>query len=233
MKSVFIMLASTVIAISSSNAAAQPYIEIDISGSLRFNQTGNTYLPFGMRAVFDAGAAPVSVAPNSVQFDAIMGEYIATNDLTTADDSIHSPIVFGSANTEYIPAVNAKLTYVNSTSSYRLIIQAGTPTGSYSTEIHGTSSLFSLGMTSLPDDPEDYQMNDGPPNFVTPRITVITNDGSAFWNQIGLGSDIILVKIRVLDGPPEPECLADINNDGFIDFFDISAYLQLYSAGCP
>lgn len=30
-----------------------------------------------------------------------------------------------------------------------------------------------------------------------------------------------------------PVCTADINGDGVLDFFDISAFLQAYSAGCP
>ena len=226
------IIVSAVVALSST-ATAQPYIEIDVSGTLQNNETGDTYLPFGMRAVFDAGASPFAVGPNSVQFDAVMGEYIATNDLTTADDSNQAPFVIGSANTEYIPAVGASLTYFSSTSSYLLSFQTGTPGGNYSTEIRGTNSLFSLAMTSLPDLPEDYQANFGPPNFVDPRITVFTGDGFAFWNEISSGSDIILVKIRVVDGPPEPECIADLNNDGVLDFFDVSAYLQIFSDGCP
>lgn len=188
MKLAHTIVLSALIALCSSTATAQPYIEIDVSGTLQNNETDDTYLPFGMRAVFDAGASPVAVGPNSVQFDAVMGEYIATNDLTTADDSNSSPIVIGSANTEYIPAVGASLTYINSTSSYLLSFQTGTPGGNYPTEIHGTNSLFSLAMTSLPNHPEDYQMHYGPPNFVRPRITVFTGNGFAIWEEFSAGS---------------------------------------------
>jgi hypothetical protein len=31
----------------------------------------------------------------------------------------------------------------------------------------------------------------------------------------------------------QPDCLADLNGDGVLDFFDVSQYLNLYSAGCP
>lgn len=33
--------------------------------------------------------------------------------------------------------------------------------------------------------------------------------------------------------PPTPECLPDLNNDGVLDFFDVSAYLTAFSNGCP
>lgn len=29
------------------------------------------------------------------------------------------------------------------------------------------------------------------------------------------------------------DCIADLNNDGLLDFFDVQMYLNLYSAGCP
>jgi predicted outer membrane repeat protein len=32
---------------------------------------------------------------------------------------------------------------------------------------------------------------------------------------------------------PQPDCLADLNGDGVLDFFDVSQYLNLFSAGCP
>lgn len=32
---------------------------------------------------------------------------------------------------------------------------------------------------------------------------------------------------------PGPECQADFNNDGILNFFDISIFLQSYTAGCP
>lgn len=31
----------------------------------------------------------------------------------------------------------------------------------------------------------------------------------------------------------EPECNADLNNDGVLDFYDVSAYIQLFTFGCP
>ncbi len=31
----------------------------------------------------------------------------------------------------------------------------------------------------------------------------------------------------------QPDCLADLNGDGVLDFFDVSQYLNLFSAGCP
>lgn len=39
--------------------------------------------------------------------------------------------------------------------------------------------------------------------------------------------------IFAVRGSQEPECVPDINGDGEIDFFDISAFLQAFAIGCP
>jgi len=39
--------------------------------------------------------------------------------------------------------------------------------------------------------------------------------------------------IFAVRGSQEPECIPDINGDGELDFFDVSAFLQAFGIGCP
>ena len=43
-------------------------------------------------------------------------------------------------------------------------------------------------------------------------------------------SDAVTLAVR---GSQAPDCIADINNDGSLNFLDISEYLSQYSVGCP
>ncbi len=43
-------------------------------------------------------------------------------------------------------------------------------------------------------------------------------------------SDEVIFAVR---GSQAPDCIADINNDGRLNFLDISEYLSQYSSGCP
>lgn len=43
-------------------------------------------------------------------------------------------------------------------------------------------------------------------------------------------SDEALFAVR---GTQEPECIPDLNDDGRLNFFDVSVFLQLFGAGCP
>ena len=57
------------------------------------------------------------------------------------------------------------------------------------------------------------------------------------WNDtdgfLPAGSGFSLTVREVPDPNEEPACIADINGDGQLDFFDVSAYLQLFGLGCP
>ncbi len=83
-------------------------------------------------------------------------------------------------------------------------------------------------------------MNDGRITGATTNKLVINNATPSDTDTYACGvmatngdqqlSDEVIFAVR---GSQEPECLADLNNDGEIDFLDVSAFLASYSTGCP
>ena len=217
------------ITLSSTPAFAQPYIEIDVSGSMQGQTTGYEFKRFGLRAIFDAGAAPVSVGNNSIRFDGVWGEAFETKGLPSI--ATGSPIVIDTA-LEYIPA-DFDFIYVRSSNSYRISADVN---GEYMDfVVIDPIGSFSLAMTTLPDDLGDYQVFSNGPVKYDSYSSINGDIGSARWEggSGGLITGSIHATFRYVDGPPEPECLADVNGDGELNFFDISAYIALFSAGCP
>jgi hypothetical protein len=85
---------------------------------------------------------------------------------------------------------------------------------------------------SLPDDPAVY-------TGWTSGVANSTVDGFLYqinYDNSFSGSGIFNLSVREVPDPnpsTEPECIADLNDDGALNFLDISAYLQLYGDGCP
>lgn len=232
-----IAVAIAAITLSSTHATAQPYIQIDISGTMRDQATGDQYKPFGFRAIFDAGAAPDSVGPNSIHFNAVWGEAIESSALITTTTA-SSPI--GVLSGGYSPA-DVHFAYIQSSNNYRISAEVnGEFMDLWVTDPIGS---FSLAMTSLPDDLGDYQVFFGNPTLDEAGPVIFSmfspasgDGGNAHWEGDCLdchNTGTISATFRFVDGPPEPECIADINGDGELNFFDISAYLAEFTNGCP
>jgi|GEM_PF-1226624 len=211
------------ITLSTTHATAQPFIQIDVTGTISEFGSGGEFLPFGIRAIFDAGAAPDLIDSNSIHFNAVWGEAIQTQDLT--DSASLQPFVVLSEPLEYIPA-EVELQYVQSTNAYQMFTTLNDELIVFT--VPDPDGAFSLAMASLPDAPGDYEQSKLSSGF----LQFFTDSGSAFWTQ-NFSDGTILATIQVVDGPPEPECLVDLNNDGVLDFFDISTFLTLFGAGCP
>ena len=79
------------ITLSSTHATAQPFIEIDVSGIMRWRLDLDKFLPYGLRVIFDTGAAPVFAGPDEVRFNAVWGEVVQTSDQTPSDSALHRP----------------------------------------------------------------------------------------------------------------------------------------------
>lgn len=224
------------VTLSSTRAIAQPFIEFDISGLMRDFATGDEFKPFGLRAIFDAGAAPDGVFPNSIDFNAVWGEAVETLGLATFAST--SPFTIGTGLVEYIPA-DVIFSYIQSTNTY--LIQTSVNGEVMIFRVTDPNGSFSLAMTSLPDDLGDYQVFTGPSDEAGPvTFSMVSSQsgdgGSARWEGgcfTCFNDGTIIVAIRVVDGPPQPECLVDLNNDGALDFFDISTFLTLFGTGCP
>jgi len=64
-------------------------------------------------------------------------------------------------------------------------------------------------------------------NGFSPRLSFTDAD----FNFIDMELESSTVVITPLN--PDPPCIADINGDGELNFFDVSAYISLFTAGCP
>jgi len=225
----FVAAAIATITLSSTHATAQPYIEIDISGTV-VTDGSLELVPFGLRAVFDAGAAPHTVDTDTVRFNAVWGEAVQTGALTNS--SVIAPFVLLQEPLEYLPA-DVELQYVESAFRYQMSTDINGENIQFWVDFGFPGDAWGLSMTSLPDAPIDYQM----PEWTGVHLYYYTIIGHADWReypQNGIPNNgTILVRVSVVDGPPEPECIADINGDGELNFFDISAYIALFSSGCP
>lgn len=221
MKSVLIMLASVVVALTASRAAAQPFLEFHVRGiSAPMGEVG----PVDYRVVVDASLPPSGFDGTKYFFSAV---HVET--LDTSNNNSFSPVSLGDPVSIEIPF--GFVIYTPSLGKLSISTD-GAVVGIYS--LLGDFSDIS---SSLPDDPAAYLIDVTDPNAridlralgETSRWT--PDDGFQMISDFGTGA--FAVRVRAVDDPNPPECLADINNDDSVDFFDISVFLQLYSDGCP
>lgn len=208
MKSVTITLASTVIAISSSTATAQPFLEFTAITSGP-SATGN-YNSM-VRFVVDTSDPDQAVIP---------GTLFATAS-SPANESLAAKIVPIQMQHFRVEDGGVNIIYTSTDGS-----------------LDGLAMIYHEGGPSqdpdesLPDDPAVY----------TGWTSAVANSnvGGALY-QLNYdngfsGPGIFNLSVREVPDPnpsTEPECLADLNNDGELDFLDISTFLQSYTDGCP
>ena len=110
-----------------------------------------------------------------------------------------------------------------------------TVSGGLEIHIAEMSDAFFMEMESLPDNPESYAMVDDP---ALQYISGLNAVGRSFWEE-GDGGNIfydgsVTYGARlVTELEPEACSPADLNQDGIVDFFDISIFIQLFMQGCP
>ncbi len=212
MKSVYTLALSAIIALCSFPLAAhaQPFLEFTVitSGpSVSANGNFNSMISF----VVDASDPDQAVIPSTIH---------ATSS-SPANESLTAGTVAVQIQHFRVEDGTAALTYTSTDGS-----------------LNGLSMIFHEGGPSqdpdesLPDDPAVYT---GWPsaiaNSTVGGFLYQLNYDNGFTN-----SGIFNISVREVPDPnpsTEPECAADINNDGKLNFLDISAYLQLYGDGCP
>lgn len=99
--------------------------------------------------------------------------------------------------------------------------------GFFTDELFAVTNFVPLGFDDttliLPSDYQAY-ISDGNQYNATAPGTLFVNyeDGLPFT-----------FRVTIVDNPfPATSCRADFNSDGAVDFFDISAFIQAFSAGC-
>ncbi len=240
MKSLNTIVLSAIIALivlCSSNASAQPFIQIEFVGQA---QSDSKLLhPIGLRAIFDTSAQPIE--PNI--FEPVSAEVVPwwSYPGTRYNPDLALPVVTNNIAIEYQPAQDAQFRYYPDLKIYEISLEHDG--FNYTVQVQGTKPGLTANMKSLPASSDDYGVS--LPNmqgFMPRRIEYIANgpEGSfatAKWsNPI---QDLInttghlQVRVTRVENPNADECIADLNNDGQLNFLDISAYLQLFSTGCP
>lgn len=210
-------------------ANAQPFIEFEIDATKETNPGSVTIL--NARVVFDAGAGEISTN---------------TFELIDAEISIHQrPYAQFAGSIEPDPdrwtytlddLVQANLTLQSD--SYGFGLFGDDDPFTLLINIFGSRPAMQPPLTTLPDDPAEYMvdLNAGisgvdivlTMNGQTTELTELGNMGAVINRDATMH-----YTVRIVDDPRIEECAADLNNDGRLDFFDVSMFLQLYQAGCP
>jgi hypothetical protein len=222
MKSVIKALASVVVPFAASFAHAQPFLEFHVQGQVS--------IPLGVvqsefKAVFDASAPTMDFDDGMRRLNALHTEFLQVM------NPPQSPVLTGDPT--IIESAPGSFTYDPPLDS--LIISVG---GTNIT-INQMMGDFSDIANSIPDDPEAYRIDTSNPNaamFYSNTFAAFMRWTPAFGYQ-DLGSDAsgaYTIRVRVVEDPNAPEpCIADLNDDGNLNFLDISKYLELYGDGCP
>tara|TARA_R110002073_G_scaffold207517_2_gene367534 strand:- start:2287 stop:3009 length:723 start_codon:yes stop_codon:yes gene_type:complete len=226
MKFVSAFIAS-VVGLCSSVVLAQPYIEFHVQGQVHDSVNQNV-VHVEYRMVFDTSAPP-SLLGTTVNFEPVLVEAIQSGmSASTSPLVLQDPVVIDPDS----PA--NRLLYDFATGE--LVIQTLLDQLRIS---HPVGDFHSM-MTSLPDHPNDYALDLNEPGA---SITLV----AGFFNQIGWtpsqgfydatpnnrSKGSFTTSIQLVENPNTEQCDADFNNDGSLNFLDISAYLQLYGEGCP
>jgi len=209
-----------------SAASAQPFIEIGVSGSLLAD---DGVRPVTVRAIFDTSAPPISADATAVRFRAIDGDFIFSFDVP-AD----APMVNLDNNAE---GIIYDLVYDQTND--RIRFEFGNFFGSRTGKlvISPIVGPMSASMNSLPDDPSAYMMDasasDRSMSLEYTRVGLAPL--KALWTPSGFvtSDSAFSVWVDTAQDPNPDPCFADLTGDGQLDFFDLSAYLQLLQAGCP
>lgn len=206
-----------------STSVAQPQLEFGATG-LVASGLGQPVTRVAFRAVFDTTLPPDDTSGADIVYNAVSAEIL---DQTQATSGF---TVTGSTD------VTDEDFWITEGVSASLRIL---PDGSYTVEVSAGSSMASLNHLgvvgpltdpdmSLSDDPEAYALLLAP--IITSTLTiptgVVTRDLAEFNGGAFTGWIIPYTA-------PEVECAADVNGDGNLDFFDVSAFLQLFGLGCP
>jgi hypothetical protein len=213
MKSFLMIIVSAVVALSST-ATAQPFLEFTVttSGSVGPNGVHNTIARF----VVDASDPNQTVIPSTLFGSATN----PSNELS--NEPMELTIVDFFADITFLT-----ISYIGSS-----------PSQSISVEMELFIDVFS-GF-QLQD--FDGSISDNPAAYMDWGLgistTVLPGDqhDTQWSEQFGFSNDSDRFSISVREVPdpnPEPECIADLNNDGNLNFLDISKYLELYGDGCP
>ena len=174
--------------------------------------------------LFDTSLPPTPGPDNTLVFTPI-GAFVGNLSSTGTSSS---PLLFLDLNN--LPQIEfARLQYFPNGNTIALSALDGTNRGDLS--ITNMPSAFHSGMSSLPDNPSDWL-----PDPATTEYSGGTDSptGLVFWTS---GSGFIwgtITYIPIQLPSPSSACSpADINGDGVLNFFDVSAFIKMFQLGCP
>jgi hypothetical protein len=92
---------------------------------------------------------------------------------------------------------------------------------------------WSVDMDSIPDEASDYQPD---PNNPDSRITISIGENyvASSWNHTEgfTGDGTFSIQIAPTTNPELEPCIADLNQDGDLDFADITTLIHLFQTNC-
>ena len=181
-----------------------------------------------VRCVFDTSVAPI------VLTNALRWQSASTTVLSSQGSLSVVPFQAGESETGLLyefgngEVVTADLTYFTVSNRYRLFVVAGGQSMVF--DVLNALPVFNPAMTSLPDNPTQYQSAPGDPGY---EVSISSPAFTAAWPERPTDTGIFAYKVTIVPAPDAEPCVADVTGDGLIDFLDISAFLQSFNEGCP
>jgi len=202
--------------LASLNAHAE-LIQVEITvyqAALRTNLT--------TKMIFDTSAPPATISPTGILFHPVTsGVWAKDTPMDQTPDLDPNNPVIHNAGVQY-SIDNTDLIFFLNTNSYH-----------FSLTITNMPAPFNSAMDSLPNDPADW----------TPDPTTSVYWGHAdvsvefvFWDPADnntFSGGFLSYSVEVLPEPSDACSPADLNEDGELDFFDVSEFLQIFGLGCP
>lgn len=209
-----VCVASAAICLASP-ALAQPFVEISFNG-VRQESNGNLASRMWGRAVFDAAAPPSSANEFFVFFAPLEAEGSETSTITGGTNApFNEPPQAATASFLYDIGLN------------RWVLNVAFPGSSLSLRVSPPGPAFDPTMTSLPDDPADYD-----PDTTVSHSVILDTVNSVVWTSAsGFTNGSFGYAVRIVDAPDA--CPADVDNNGILNFDDIDAFVAGFLDGCP
>lgn len=204
---------------------------IEIRADIRNPTNGFNDLAGNLRMVFDTDTAPTTGDIGQLVFESI------ACDLDVPIENPSSvPFSVGAPNSERTAEfTTAHLEYFPTSDIYSVTISRvinGQPV-TMSLAVEKPAGDFSAAMTSLPDSPEAYNFGGAGLDSVFVNLDVGSNNEFAIWSTESSFGAFSFSARTVEVASDEPCSPADLNDDGLLNFFDVSEFLSLFSVGCP
>jgi len=176
-----------------------------------------------VKMIFDTSSPPDSSGPQLKFYPLTAGIWTTDSPLVqeVPDLDLNNPSTYTTQSLTYESAENAIFLELYDFVNFQF----------YSFYIGNVTPAFNPKMDSLPDNRADWIPDPATVNY---RAIYDLKGPWIHWNSIaGYSGGFLSYSVEVLPEPSNACSPADMNEDGQLDFFDVSEFLQIFGLGCP